>query len=120
MATNQEHEGLEWQRGVWNRIADIYQREIVWFDMIRGFLSIFGDGLKRHRVYISYLDTPAGYHKARSVPRLVARVATPPSRTSGPARVDGPRELAEDVGPGQSDGSGDRGARGQTSASSTF
>jgi SAM-dependent methyltransferase len=28
MATNQEHEGLEWQRGVWNRIADIYQREI--------------------------------------------------------------------------------------------
>jgi ubiquinone/menaquinone biosynthesis C-methylase UbiE len=28
MATNQEHEGLAWQRGVWNRMADIYQREI--------------------------------------------------------------------------------------------
>ena len=26
------------------------------------FLSIFGDSMKRYRVYISYLDTPAGYH----------------------------------------------------------
>lgn len=28
MTTDQEQEGLQWQRGVWNRISDIYQREI--------------------------------------------------------------------------------------------
>jgi insertion element IS1 protein InsB len=42
-------------------------RQRHWFVLIvriNGFLSVFGDSLKRCMAGISYLDTPAGYHKA--------------------------------------------------------